>query len=324
VTGDVAGALVALGWPDRVAMARGARGRFLLANGRGASLPEDDVLAGERLLAVAAVDRGEREARIHLAAPVDVTLLRDLLGEHLDVDTEVAWRDGDVVAERRERFGALVLDREPLRRPAGEAVQAALVTGLRDEGLELLPWTRELRQLQARAQLVHRELGPPWPAVDDDTLLADLDQTVAPFLVGLRRRADLARVPLADVLRSRLPGGGRELARLAPVSLVVPSGSNVRLDYTGERPVLAVRLQELFGATETPRILDGRLPVLLHLLSPARRPVQVTDDLAGFWERAYPQVRAELRGRYPKHAWPDDPLRAAPTGRTKRRSGGRG
>ncbi|GGI09617.1 ATP-dependent helicase HrpB [Egicoccus halophilus] len=312
------GVLVALGWPDRVGQARGGRGSFLLANGRGARLPDADVLADEPLLAVAAVDRGEREARIHLAAPLDPEVARELLEDEVTVVEEVAWRAGDVVTERREQFGALVLRRSPLADPAPDAVLDALLDGLREQGLGLLGWSAADRQLQARAQLVHRELGAPWPDVSDAALTATLDTSLAPFLLRARRRADLRRVSVADVVRARLPGGGRELDRLAPEAVVVPSGSRVRLDYTGLRPVLAVRLQELFGATTTPAVVDGRVPVVLHLLSPARRPVQITDDLAGFWERAYPQVRAELRGRYPKHAWPQDPRTARPLRGTRR------
>ncbi|MFA9446790.1 ATP-dependent helicase HrpB [Egicoccus sp. AB-alg6-2] len=318
---DVAvGALVALGWPDRVAAARDVRGQFLLANGRGAQLPDADLLAGEPLLAVAAVDRGHREARIHLAAPLDLAVLRRMLGDELDVVEEVVWRDGDVVAERRQQLGALVLTRSPLRTPPAADVLSAVLDGLRGHGLGLLAWNPAARQLQARAQLLHHHVGAPWPDVSDAALLDDLDTAVAPFLLKVRRRSDLQRVAPAAILRARLPAGHeRDLERLAPESLMVPSGSRVRLDYTGERPVLAVRLQELFGATTTPAVLDGRLPVLLHLLSPAGRPVQITDDLAGFWERAYPEVRAELRGRYPKHAWPEDPRTAPPSRGTRRR-----
>ncbi|MEX2504165.1 MAG: ATP-dependent helicase HrpB [Egicoccus sp.] len=317
---EAVGALVALGWPDRVARARGGRGQFLLANGRGAQLSERDLLAGEDLLAVAAVDRGEREARIHLAAPLDLEVVRRMLGDEVTSVDEVAWRDGDVVAESRRQLGAIVLERRSLRDPPADLLLAAVLDGIREHGLELLPWTPATRQLQARAQLLHRHLGGLWPDVSDQALLDDLDTAIAPFLLRVRRRADLRRVAPADVLRARLPPGHeRDLDRLAPATVQVPSGSHVRVDYDGERPVLAVRLQELFGATTTPAVLDGRLPLLLHLLSPARRPVQITDDLAGFWDRAYAEVRAELRGRYPKHAWPQDPRRAQPLRGTKRR-----
>ncbi|HSK22235.1 MAG TPA: ATP-dependent helicase HrpB [Egicoccus sp.] len=317
---DAVGALVALGWPDRVASARGGRGQFLLANGRGAQVPEHDLLAGEDLLAVAAVDRGDREARIHLAAPLDIEVLGRVLGDEVATVEEVAWRDGDVVAESRRQLGAIVLERRPLPDPSPDALLAAVVEGLRRHGLDLLPWTPAARQLQARAQLLHRHLGDPWPDVSDAAMLDDLDTAVAPFLLRVRRRADLRRVAPADIIRARLPAGHeRDLDRLAPATVTVPSGSQVRVDYDGDRPVLAVRLQELFGATSTPAVLDGRLPLLVHLLSPARRPVQITDDLGGFWDRAYPQVRAELRGRYPKHAWPEDPRTAQPLRGTKRR-----
>jgi ATP-dependent helicase HrpB len=317
------GALVALGWPDRVAAARPhRRGAYLLAAGRGATVREHDLLTGEPWLAVAHLDRGEREARIHLAAPVSEPLLRDALADRLEDEEEVAWRDGDVVAERRRRLRALVLERAPLARPDADSLHAALLEGIAEEGLELLTWTESARQLQGRLMLLRRELGAAWPDVADETLLANAAEILGPFLLSARRRADLARVDLEAVLTSRCaPDQLAALDRLVPPHLQVPSGSWIRLDYTaGERPVLAVRLQEMLGETRTPTVLEGRVPVLLHLLSPARRPVQVTDDLGGFWDRAYPEVRAELRGRYPKHAWPEDPRRAAPLRGTPRRS----
>jgi ATP-dependent helicase HrpB len=319
---DRIGALLALGWPDRIAGARAhRRGAYLLAGGRGAVVDERDPLASEPWLVAATVDRGGREARVHLAAPVHPDELRALLPQRIGWTSEVRWVDGDVVAEEREELGALALARRPLVDPDPQLVLAALLEGLRTEGLDLLRWGREDRELQARLGLLHDHLGPPWPDVSDDGLVARLEDVVGPFLLGARRRADLARVGAGDVLRSQLPAGrAGELDRLAPTHLPVPSGSRVRVDYrAGERPVLAVRVQELFGATATPTVLDGRLPVLVHLLSPARRPVQVTDDLAGFWSRTYPSVRAELRGRYPKHAWPEDPTTATPLRGTPRR-----
>jgi ATP-dependent helicase HrpB len=317
-----AGGLVALGWPDRVAGARGhRRGAYLLAGGRGAVVDERDPLAAEPWLAVASVDRGASEARVYLAAPVTPDELRELLPDRLERRSEVVWRDGDVVAETREQLGALVLTRRPLVDPDPDAVLGALVAGLRAEGLGLLRWQREDRDLQGRLDLLHRQLGPPWPDLSDEALTARLDEVVGPFLLGARRRADLVRVDAGDVLRSRLtPEQLHQLDHLVPTHLTVPSGSRIRLAYdAGERPVLAVRVQELFGAKATPTVLGGRLPVVVHLLSPARRPVQVTDDLAGFWARTYPTVRAELRGRYPKHAWPEDPTTAAALRGTPRR-----
>lgn len=323
---DGTGSLVAIGWPDRIAARRpDRRGAFLLAVGRGAELPEGDLLAGEDLLAVAHLDRGQRTARIHLAAPVVADEVRRRLGDRLRRVSEVVWRDGDVRAEQREELGALVLARLPVTRPDPDAVLAALLDGLRSEGLGLLRWRDEDEQLRARVALLRRELGAAWPDLSDLALVADLDATVAPFLLRARRRGDLADVRAGEVLRARLaPHQLVELDRLAPTHLTVPSGSRVRLDYAaGVRPVLAVRVQEVFGAEVTPTVVAGRVPVLLHLLSPARRPVQVTDDLAGFWDRAYPQVRAELHGRYPKHAWPEDPRMAQPVrGTGRRRRGG--
>ncbi|MFP4148928.1 MAG: ATP-dependent helicase C-terminal domain-containing protein, partial [Nitriliruptoraceae bacterium] len=245
---------------------------------------------------------------------------RAVLAERLTQVHEVAWRDGDVVAERREQLGALVLARSLLAGPATDRLPA-LLDGLREEGLGLLDVRPADRQLQARVALLARVLGAAWPALDDAALLADLEVSVAPFLHGARTRADLARQRLTPVLAARLgPRRRRDVDELAPERLPLPSGASRAVDYlAGDRPVLAVRLQELFGATTTPTVVDGRVPVLLHLLSPAGRPVQVTDDLGGFWRRTYPEVRAQLRGRYPKHAWPEDPLTAAPLRGTPRR-----
>jgi ATP-dependent helicase HrpB len=322
--GDRIGALVLSAWPDRLGARRGERrGTYVLAGGRGAELPDGDPLADEPLLAVAALDRGRTAARIHLAAPVDAATVAEVLGDRVEVDERVAWVDGDVRAERLHTVGAVVLRRQPLEDPVPDAVVAALLEGLAAEGLDLLDRRPEDLQLQARLQLLASTLGAPWSPVDDATLLAASDETLAPFLHGFRRRRDLRRVRVRDVLRARIPGGRLdEVDRLAPTHLTVPSGSRVRLEYRTEGPpVLAARVQELFGARRTPTVLDGRVPVVLHLLSPAGRPVQVTEDLAGFWTGAYPQVRAELRGRYPKHAWPEDGATATPlrgTGRRRR------
>jgi ATP-dependent helicase HrpB len=279
------------------------------------------VLAGEAYLAVAQVDRGQREARIHLAAALDLRGLRDAVGDLVDVEELVVWRDGDVVAERRERLGALVLAAASIEGDTPAARYDALLDGLRAEGLQLLGWDDDARELRDRVRFLRRHQGASWPAWDDASLLESLEDVVGPFLLQARRRADLADVRMVQVLRSRLSRERlRDLDRLAPTHLTVPSGSRVRLDYAADgAPVLAVRVQEVFGSRSTPAVLDGQVPVLLHLLSPARRPVQVTDDLEGCWERSYPQVRAELRGRYPKHAWPEDPTAAAPLRGTRRR-----
>ncbi|MBW3664184.1 MAG: ATP-dependent helicase HrpB [Actinobacteria bacterium] len=316
------GALLSLAYPDRIARNRGRRGAFVLANGRGATVAEDDVLAGEDLLVVADADAGGSDARIYLAAGVDLADLRRVHGDRIRTLEVVAWDSevGDVVAERQERLGAAVLTRTRLDRPPEGDTTAALLDAIRDRGSGVLPWTREAQEFRHRVGFLRRELAEDWPDLSDEALLATLESWLAPFLTRARRVAHLDRVPLLDALRAQVPPGDLPaIDRLAPTHLQVPSGSHVRLDYSAERPVLAVKLQELFSSTATPRIAGGRVPVLLHLLSPAQRPVQVTDDLAGFWERSYPEIRKELRGRYPKHPWPEDPLTATPTRRTKRR-----
>ncbi len=322
---DRAGEVLVHAYPDRVAVQRGGRGRFVHSNGRGAWVGEQDVLAGEPLLVVADVDDRGDEARVQIAAAIDQQQLARAAPGAI-VTEEVGSYDperGDVVAERRTRVGAAILARSPLPADvAAEGLVEAITDAIRARGLELLPWDRDTTQLRARLGFLHRHIGDPWPAMDEDTLLDELGAWLGPFLGGVRRVADLRRVPLADALRSRVPYEvHRRIDELAPERLEVPSGSRIRLDYTaGEVPALPVKLQEMFGAVETPRIAGGRVPVVVHLLSPAQRPLQVTQDLAGFWSGTYADVRAEMRGRYPKHPWPEDPTTATPTKRTKRRS----
>lgn len=311
------GRCVALAYPERIAQLRpGSRTRYLLANGTGAALDDHDPLAGEPWLAVADLDAGRTgDARIRLAAPV---LIDDVVGDRVVVERAVGWdaAAGDVVAEDVRRLGAIVLSRAPATDVTDDDRVAALVEGIGREGLAALAWTDELRRWCDRVDLCARHLGEPWPRTDDATLLATLDEWLAPHLRGACRRADLARVDLTGALAARLPWPlPRRLDELAPERVGVPSGSRIAVDYSVDPPVLAVKLQELFGLTTTPTILDGRLPLVVHLLTPAGRPAAVTSDLASFWRNAYPQVRAELRGRYPRHPWPDDPLTALPTAR---------
>jgi ATP-dependent helicase HrpB len=228
-------------------------------------------------------------------------------------------------AERQRRIGQLVLSREPLKNLDTAARSRALLGLVRRKGLELLPWTPELRQWQARVALL-RQLdlqqkgSSDWPNVSDAALLDSLEDWLLPYLDRVTRLAHFANLDLAAMLQGLLPWPlPRQLDELAPRSLAVPSGSTIRLDYSEQPPVLAVRLQELFGLADTPRIAAGRLAVKLHLLSPARRPVQVTQDLASFWANTYAEVKKDLKGRYPKHYWPDDPLIAEPTARAKPR-----
>ena len=320
---DAVGLIVALGYPDRIGMARpGQRGELLLRNGRGAFVDGVDPLAGAAFVAVAELDGRATRARIFLGAPLAEEDVRLVAGDRIETADEVGWddRSGDVVARRVERFGALELSTAPLADPPAGGIRSALLEGIRATGTSLLAWDAEARALQARLGFLHRLDPLHWPDVDDDALVADAEARIAPYLDRARRARDLRSVDVREVLLHGLDWEQRSAVdRLAPPRLVVPSGNTHRVDYSTDPPVLAVKLQELFGSTETPTVADGRVPVVLHLLSPAGRPLQVTQDLASFWTGAYTQVRADMRGRYPKHPWPEDPTTAEPTARTKRR-----
>jgi ATP-dependent helicase HrpB len=225
-----------------------------------------------------------------------------------------------VLARRRSRLGALLLEDKPIPAADPAKVSAAMIAGIRGLGLAVLPWSREAEVLRARIGFLRRVEGEAWPDWSDEALLAKLEDWLAPYLSGITRRVQLQGVDLVEALSATLSYAKRQaLDRLAPSHVAVPSGSRLAIDYTGENPVLAVKLQEMFGAQATPAVAGGKVPLVLHLLSPAGRPLQVTRDLAGFWRNSYPQVRAEMRGRYPRHPWPEDPLAAAPTKRTKPR-----
>ncbi|MBW4705945.1 ATP-dependent helicase HrpB [Micromonospora sp. RL09-050-HVF-A] len=319
-----AGLLVGLAYPERLARLRRAGGTsYLMAGGTGAELAAGSALAGTGWLAVAVADRspGAPTARVRLAAPVDEATAREVGGPLLTEVREVGWVDGDVLARQVARLGAIELVSRPLARPASELLAAALADGLRQVGLDLLTWTPAARTLRQRLAFCRQALGADWPEVSDAALLAAADRWLGPELAAARRRADLARIDVTGALRRLLPWpqAGR-LDELAPERIEVPSGSRVRVDYADPAaPVLAVKLQETFGWADAPRLADGRVPVLLHLLSPAGRPVAVTADLASFWRTGYPQVRGELRGRYPRHPWPEDPTTATPTRHTTHR-----
>ncbi|MGY0235122.1 ATP-dependent helicase HrpB [Longispora urticae] len=315
-----AGIVVGLAFPERLARLRRAGGReYLMAGGTGADLNEGSPLTGLPWLAVATADRptGRASARIRLAAPLDEATARELAGALVRTEEQVTWADGDVLARRVELLGAIVLVERPLPSPDRELVAAALLTGLRKEGLGLLDWSPAARGLRDRLACCHRALGEPWPAVDDGTLLDRAGEWLGPELRKATRRGQLARTDVASALRRLVPWAqAARLDQVVPERLAVPSGSMVRLDYADPAaPVLAVRVQEVFGWAASPTVAEGRVPVVLHLLSPAGRPVAVTADLPSFWRNAYPQVRGELRGRYPRHPWPEDPTTAPPTRR---------
>ncbi|MFC8341458.1 ATP-dependent helicase HrpB [Streptomyces rubiginosohelvolus] len=317
----VVGLVAALAFPERVARARGD-GAFLMASGTGAELRDGSPLRRSPWLAVAVADRPSHaaSARVRLAAVLDEDTALAAAG-HLRVrGEEVRWMDGEVAARSVDRLGAVELAVRPLKQPDPELVRGALVDGLRREGLGLLRWNRDTEQLRSRLAFLHRVLGAPWPDVSDGALLADPDAWLEPELSRARRRSDLSRIDAGQALRRLLPWATGEAARLdelAPERIEVPSGSRIRVEYGGDQPVLAVKLQELFGLAETPRVAG--VPVLVHLLSPAGRPAAVTADLASFWREGYKAVRAELRGRYPKHPWPEDPATVPATRYTSAR-----
>jgi ATP-dependent helicase HrpB len=320
---SVLGSLVVAAYPERIARRRpGQRERYQLASGRGVVLSPTDPLAASEFLVVSHLDGGQREGKIFLAEGVEIETLRREHGHLLISEEQVAWDadSGRVVAVRRVRLGAIVVEERTLEDVDPEATRRALLEGICRMGIGCLPWDRETRQLQARIHWLR--LWQPeadWPEVDDEALLRDLGW-LAPYLTGITRAEQLSRIQLKEIFLSWL-GWKRQqqLARFAPETWTVPSGSKIRIEYQIDAPpVLAVRIQELFGLRETPTICDGRVPLLLHLLSPARRPIQVTTDLASFWQRGYGEVKKELKGRYPKHSWPDDPLIAEPSRGVKR------
>lgn len=318
------GTLVALAYPDRVAQRRGGEAaRYLLRNGRGARFVSAQALGRAEYLAIADLDGDPSESRIWLAASLDEPRLRHALGDAIVTAREVHWDDATerVRASEVERLGAIVLRERPLRDVTGDDLRAALLDAVRQRGIAALPWRDADVALRERIAFAHRHIGEPYPDVSDSALLATLDDWLAPMLGDARRWSDLSGISLGDALLAALPWVARErLDRVAPTHLEVPSGSRIRVEYADPaQPVLRVKLQECFGLTETPRLAEGRVRVTMHLLSPAGRPVQVTQDLASFWRSGYFDVRKDLKGRYPRHPWPDDPLQAEATRRVKPR-----
>ncbi|MFD4633382.1 ATP-dependent helicase HrpB [Streptomyces sp. NPDC058284] len=326
---QVAGLVAALAFPERVARGVGG-GTYLMAGGTRAEVRQGSALSQAQWLAVAVADRpvGAGHARVLLAGHIDEDVARDAAAPLYSEGDEVAWGDGELVARHVERLGAVELVVRPLRDPDPRLVREALLTGLREAGTGLLNWSRGARELRERLAFLHRHLGAPWPDVSEDALHARVEEWLEPELSRARRRADLARIDAGQALARLLPWATGEAVRLdelAPERLEVPSGSRIRIDYSDPgQPVLAVKLQEMFGLAETPEIAGGTVPMVVHLLSPAGRPAAVTSDLASFWRTGYRAVRADLRGRYPKHPWPEDPATAEPTRHTKARQAGRG
>ena len=323
---DRMGMLLALAYPDRIAQRQSDEaGRYRLANGRSARFHHPDPLGHEEWLVIAGLHGAPSTARISVAAPITHEDLGTHCADLIQSTVSVTWDESAqaVLARRQRRLGVLIFEESRIPDPDPELVLIALLEGIRSRGLSCLPWTSALRNWQARVQFLRRVTGPnsTWPDVSDDTLLHTLDQWLGPYLTNLSSLHQLKRIDLAWPLQALLsPEQRRALDTVAPTHLTVPTGSRIPLDYqSADIPVLAVRLQEVFGMTETPLVANGKVPVLIHLLSPARRPVQVTQDLKSFWKTGYAEVKKELKGRYPKHFWPDDPLPAPPTRGIKKR-----
>lgn len=313
-----AGILTALAYPDRIAQRRGPGGKYRLSGGGGATLDPADPLAAQEFLAVADLGGSGREGQIYLAAPVSQAEIESTFAADITEGAEIAWdsRVRAVTARAQRRLGALVLADKPLRDPDPEQQLAALLTGVRELGLGVLPWTPASEGLRTRVGFLRRAFSDEtWPDMSEAALLAGLETWLGPFALGITRIDGLARIDLHAALTALLPWPlPAKLDELAPTHLQVPSGSHIAVDYGAEGgPALSVKMQEVFGLTSTPLVAGGRTPVTLHLLSPAQRPLAVTRDLANFWANVYPEVRGEMRGRYPRHNWPEDPVAAAPS-----------
>jgi ATP-dependent helicase HrpB len=325
VSGDAtdlsaAGLLLALAYPDRIGKQRGGRGKYVLRNGRGAALDAAHPAAGDDFIVAAELEGSGRDSRVFLAAGVSEAEIREHFADQIERVTTVELTNaGSVQAIVREQLGALVL-KEVTTAVAPEDVARALLDDVLARGIEALPWTKGAQQLRDRIAFMHAH-DASWPDVSMAALTQTADDWLLPHLAGLRSRADLARIDMAGVLAGLLSWQQRaQLDERAPTHLVVPTGSNIFIDYSdAAAPFAAVRLQEVFGMKETPRLAGGRVPLTMQLLSPAQRPVQVTRDLASFWKTGYFDVKKELKGRYPKHYWPDDPLVAEATRGVRRK-----
>ena len=312
------GAMLALAYPDRIAKSRG-NGTFLMTNGRGAFLPGDDPLAKEPYIVACELDDRPGDARVFMCCPIAESDILELFG-HLVVESRLCeWdRRGECVKSvRRGMLGELPIYEKQV--PAGDDAWRAMLDGVRQKGVANLPcWTKETRQLRSRIDFLARVLGDSWPRMSDEAIIGVLPG----FVGGMSKWKDLERLDIAAAMDFAIASAGhdrRELDRLAPARMELPSGSRLAIRYEGDEPTVEARLQECFGLMETPRVAGGRVPVVMTLLSPAQRPVQVTKDLAGFWRGAYQLVRKDMRGRYPKHYWPEDPFAAVATRRVRPR-----
>ncbi|CAI0790192.1 ATP-dependent RNA helicase HrpB [Serratia ficaria] len=325
IDADLAPRLLALAFTDRIAQRRGQDGRYLLANGLGAAMNQDEALSRAPWLIIPSLLQGHNspDARILLALPVDIEGLAAQLPAIVSQQTAVEWDEekGTLRAWQRQQIGRLTLRAQPLAKPADEDLQQALIGWVRSQGLAVLNWDTAAEQLRVRLQCAQRWLPEAaWPQVDDPSLLDALDRWLLPSLSGVRDLRGLKQVNIADALARLLDWQQKQrLDNALPTHYTVPTGSRLPIRYeAGKPPALAVRLQEVFGERRSPMLAEGRIPVVLELLSPAHRPLQITGDLAAFWQGAYREVQKEMKGRYPKHVWPDDPANTAPTRRTKK------
>lgn len=323
-----AAGLLACAYPDRIGRRRaGSEGRYLLANGRGAAFAGVNSLSRSEYIVALDLDDKDREARILLAAALDRETLEAAVGGQIRRERDIHWSAAEQVVMARDvvRLDALILEEKSLQGMAGDLAVPAMIDGIRAMGLDCLPWDVESRALCARVELARRQslrAAKDWPAFDAANLLASLEEWLGPWLTGVTRRSHLAKLPLIEALRFRLgSAAARELEDLLPTHITVPTGSRIRIDYEDDlAPCASMRMQEVFGLATTPRIGGGAIPVTFKLLSPAQRPLQVTSDLSSFWRNAYTEVRKDMRGRYPRHYWPEDPLQAEPTRRVRPRS----
>jgi ATP-dependent helicase HrpB len=323
-TGLSVGALLALAYPDRIAKSRGASGAFLLANGRGANVDPTSALSREPFLAVAEITGTAAQGRIGLAAALTLPEIEARFADRIESRDEIVFDDASTSlrARRLRRLGAVVLAEQPMKVVPSDETARMLAAGVARLGIERLPWTTPLRQWRDRVMFLRRAEGDEWPDLSDAALAATAADWLTPALAGKTSLSALGADDLAQALHGLLPWDRkRQLEAEAPTHFVAPSGSVVPIDYEGEDgPKLAIRVQELFGLDRHPTIAGGRTPLVVELMSPAHRPVQVTRDLPGFWRGSYAAVKAEMKGRYPRHPWPDDPLAAAPTRRAKPRA----
>ncbi|WP_180573519.1 ATP-dependent helicase HrpB [Agrobacterium vitis] len=321
-TPALAGMLLLHAYPDRIALKRGAPGRYVMANGRGAELAQTERLAASDMLVIADLTGRAAQGRILSAAEIRLSDIEESLPGAIIQDDESFFDppSGQVRARRVKRIGAIILEETPLGRPSGEGATKALAEGLRQLGLERLNFSKNAEQLRHRIGFLHRTLGAPWPDMSDEALLERLEDWFIPFQTGVRSLADISMGGIIDGLKALVPyEAQRDLDQMAPTHFTAPTGMSHPIQYDGDEPKLTIRVQELFGLKNHPAIGGGRLPLLLELTSPAHRPIQTTRDLPGFWAGSWSDVRADMRGRYPRHPWPDDPAAAAPTTRAKPR-----